>query len=1051
MYPGISAQWVAFCTGLERWPDAAYPLWRLWLAFWRMLPIGSETWRLNVSSAVAGAVAGALFCRYVIRWVFAALDSRIESPLMHRVPAIAVAAGGLTAFIFGASPGGWGASTRLGPFAFHILLVAWAFSLQQGFRFRHAMWRAYLLALLCGLAIIETSMFLLILPFLVASVAAALYRRRRLRPGPIVGLMLAGVAGIALALFCAHLLSPGERPVDWLLLMRRVAWLEFRSLRAAVPRFGWSWLLMLVAVPWVALQLRMGNKLLARNAPAAGIAVFLGLLVVTLLLFAGTPIPPWSVWEKTGRLPVLESAIVAMTGGWVATYWLAGWLMPPRVVDLLASAKWGMTRLMVAVSGAVCLTGGLILVFIAIHNAGQAGGRRGGFADQCAREILLQMNERSWLVTDGSLDLHLAHVARESGRELHLVNLSRSTDTNLTHRLREAVKGDASLLPHAERLVAALGIGPAAFISEWVAADPQVASKLALFGVQDFWGNANLPSLPEGFLVLARGTAGQPAAVPPLAATLDFRNRLLDVVSMRHVPRTPADLLRLRLRRHLARVLNERGVLLEDLRRNEEAYEAYEEALRFDSDNPSARINRAGLARQGVRPADKERAEAAETAALNACRSLPSPAGLVSTFGQVRNTTALAGVAGSWLRAGRHDLARMALSKAVEVAPEGQAQDAAQQMQACLGVLSGDHQESERLLRDILRRQPDSPLALRGLIGLELDRHDTASARSWLDRMRAQRPADACDLDEAVIELAENAPAAAASRLHRVIDAQPENTQALALLAVALVRQGLANEAADYVLPRLAKAVGKAMRPLYFEVVAMIETSRKPPAFQAARQAYRYASAMQPGRPDLVAHLLRLDLALRDRPAAAQDARRLLSMNPDNALGHFVMGTQAEASGDLATAQWHLTRSVATNGTLAAWNNLADILRRRGQLDEAERAARQALSLGTNNPAVLDTLAFIVLEKGRPDEAASLIQQVCREAPDDWRFALSAVRILRRADRRDDADRVLRELAGRQQSLPPEACREIATLSPPRTTAAKAASINLESAVDGDR
>lgn len=1029
MYPGVSAQWMACYVGTERWPDAAYPLWRLWLGFWRFLPLGSEAWRLNLSSAVAGALGGALLCRHMARWV-SAHDRLNESPLAQRVPAVATAAGTVTALLFGASPGGWAASTRLGPLAFHALLVAWAFSLQQGFGFRRALWRAYLLALLCGLAILETSMFLLVLPFLVVPVVAGLYGWRRLRPGAVAGLVLTGLAGVALAILCAGLLSRGEGAVDWTALPRRMARLEFRSLRTSVPRLGWIWLLATVAVPWVALRVWLGNKLLARSAPAMGVAVCLVLLVVTLALFAGAPIPPWPVWEEAGRLPVLESVLVAMTGGWVAAYWLAGWLLPQRVVTMLPDATSGRTRLAMAGSAAVCLAGTLFLAFATVRNGERADGRRGAFADRCAREILRQLEGRPWLATDGTLDLHLEHVARASGHNLHLVNLAGSRDLRQTQRLRDAVKADSSLAPHAERLVAALGLGPNAFLSEWLAIDPQVASKLALFGVLDLWANACLPSFPEGFLFMARGTPELPSAVPPLSATQESRNRLLEALSVRHESRIPVDRLRLCLRRHLARVLNERGVLLEDLHRGEEAYEAYEEALRFDPGSPSARLNRGGLARQGLRPADRERAAVAETNALEACKALPSPAVLVSTYGQVRDPAALAGTGGSWLLAGHPDMARTALSKAVEVAPAGQSQDAMRQSLAYFGTLSGDAQESETLFLEILSRQPNSPKALQGLIGLALGRNDVAAARGWLAKKRALEPADAtCDVDEASIEIAENAPAAAAKRLHRVIDAQPENAQALALLAVALVRQGLADAAEDDVLPRLAKAVGKAKHPLCFEVAGMIEAGRKPPALEAARHAFRNASAMQPGRPDLVAQLLRLDLALSDRPAAAHDARRLLSMTPDNALAHFVLGTQADAGGDLATAQWHLSRSVATNGILEAWNNLADVMRRRGQLDGAEYAVRQALALSTNNAAVLDTAAFIEMEKGRLAEAASLIQQACRLAPDDWRLALSAVRILRRADRRDDADGMLRRLLDRQQSLPQDARRELASLA----------------------
>ena len=99
---------------------------------------------------------------------------------------------------------------------------------------------------------------------------------------------------------------------------------------------------------------------------------------------------------------------------------------------------------------------------------------------------------------------------------------------------------------------------------------------------------------------------------------------------------------------------------------------------------------------------------------------------------------------------------------------------------------------------------------------------------------------------------------------------------------------------------------------------------------------------------------------------------------------HFMLGYQAELSGDLATAVEEYTRVVITDrNTAYVRTQLAGVLQKLERLEEAEILAREALSLEPEDTRAMTVLAQILNNQKRPAEAIELYEKVIASEPDN--------------------------------------------------------------------
>lgn len=1039
--PGESALLMARTLGIYPPDTPAHPLWRALVGAWGHLPSGTAPWSLNLLSACCGALAMGLLCRYVMRW----LHARIDVETLDSRPAwlASALAGIVAALAAGTSQPIWTAATRLHYLSFDLLLLMVAFNLLQDYEHQGRRLRAYLLAFLCGVGAVESIMFLLLAPFLITSLFIALYNRGQIPWRTVTGLAVTGLAGASLYALAAWLFAgtvptaPGEASAPWVSLMVDTWRNQLGQIRACLPRVGWLTLGLTVIAPWVVV-LFVASSALNRTVRDATYDIFH--LALTALCLAGLLRAPFLSWTivSGARLPVLEMTLVALTTGYLAGYWTTRFFDRLMLEEVEAEARrsareerqTGVRHFARTLAAAVGILLAVTLAAATLLNASLANGRRGQFVDRYAQALLDRLGTRTWLATDGLVDPHLAILASRSGRTLHLVNLIRERSPATIQRLQQSIRSEPLFAANRVRLLNTASLGASAFIQEWLSSDASAGERLAIMTMPDFWVEAGYTPMPEVFFYSgAHSVAGLTNGLTLETHTAAWQ-RLKPLLGDTS-PRDPTHTLRNALRHHLARLANDLGVVLEDAGQGEPAYEAYRLAGVIAADNLSAKLNRLVLVHKGMHPAERDEVEGDVAEVLASWKKREPSVTLTTRLnGYVRSPDAFVKLGLDWSRLGQPGMAAAALQRATRLVPDN-VQSPYQFTLASLHMEKGAAAQSTAIYRRALAENATNAPALLGLLEIALAAGQADEARAYLKQARAAGvPAEALALDDAAIDLVAGRTADAEKKLRALTDQDAKALPAWLLLVSTLVASGKAVEAETQVLPRLRAVAGKD-DGLYFvfSAEAAVARARGPSGYRATREALRRALGRRPGTRAIMEELLRIDFALRDRDSATRDARELLRLDRNDAFGNYVMGSLATESGQFAAAEDFLRRSVESQPTLAAWNDLAELLRRSKRLPEAELAVQQALKLQPDESAALDTWACILLDAGRLPEAAATATRALAKRPNDPRLQLTDARVKARAGNAAGARLIVQNLRGRSAQLPPALQTEIETLA----------------------
>jgi predicted Zn-dependent protease len=163
--------------------------------------------------------------------------------------------------------------------------------------------------------------------------------------------------------------------------------------------------------------------------------------------------------------------------------------------------------------------------------------------------------------------------------------------------------------------------------------------------------------------------------------------------------------------------------------------------------------------------------------------------------------------------------------------------------------------------------------------------------------------------------------------------------------------------------------------------------------------------------------------------ATENHAHALLRIDRDDALANYLMGTLLIDRNDLAGAEAYLRRSLASAPSSVVWNDLAETLRMRGKLDEAEKAVRQALAHDPKNAFAHDTLACILIDARRLPEAKLASATACELDPKAVPFKLTEVRILARTGDPIEAREMVRRLTQQTDYLSPRQRADLAAVA----------------------
>ncbi len=1022
VFPGQSAHLMAVYSGAETLDLPLHPMWGMVVSWLSTLSVLSLPLRLNLFSALCSVVSVVLMYRIMAYLIH---DTINEEYSVEHAPKVSVFAGAVSALAFLFAVPVWQAATRLQNESFDLMLAFVAAYLLVLFAARGGLVLLVVFALLYGMGIVESVIFIPLAPVFLAFLIYVLWKRGELSLYRVT--WMGALVAVAMSLYyvfawrffkgndCAAL---GMQSVlDVLVTVWKY---QVVQLRSGLPRVGWLILLLMSVVPWVAGGFASFRALNNERSWSQYILHFT-LSIIVVLGLTNVAISPWEMLRPVGRLPVCSYAMLAMLAGYLVAYWylLLKVERPKRGHEASVLTKqagdWLGLILTYPMAG--------LVVLAAIINAFECGGARGAFADRCAKEILDRMGGRTWLVTDGTLDPHLQIMARQRGMELNLLCLQK--DMNPAYLKSMAKQVERSRLfdqANLQRMKSTLDLGILPFIQDWFALDKEIEKKVAVFGVPDFWYTAGITPVPEFFFFAGSRDIKEFKGKPLLADYTVFWNEMEKVLPLsKKESDDPTILLRSNLRRHMGFVANNLGVLLEDIGNDKDAFTVYSYVhAKLDPENISALFNRFEMARRGVVSASANK-EVIERELKDFIGNLKQKYPLWSLsryYGYVRSPELFARLGWGWALSGQTGAALAGVNRAINLLPTDQRVGAMHAM-ASIYALSDDRSKTEAVYQDIMKSDPNNRSAMLGLARLAVQEGALEKAKLWLEKAaKSEDKRGVLGVEWAVIHLMNNDVGRARLSLQEATDLQPKNLQAWAMLAMVQLQQNEMDDIDRVILPKMENIAG-TVDNYFIQITRAQVAMKKGKNFQrAAREGFIRASMLRPDIPGVKDMILQLDIAMNDQENAELHARQVLRTNRKHPLANYVMGSLRLQEGSYGEAEDFLRRSVENNPSAAALNDLAEVLRRIRKFEEAEKFARAAVKLSPELYVAWETLGAVLLDANKDlDEAERAVRKAMELYTDDLRIRITLARILLKKGDVERAREAIRLLKSRASEL----------------------------------
>lgn len=350
------------------------------------------------------------------------------------------------------------------------------------------------------------------------------------------------------------------------------------------------------------------------------------------------------------------------------------------------------------------------------------------------------------------------------------------------------------------------------------------------------------------------------------------------------------------------------------------------------------------------------------------------------------------------------------LEKAVKAHPEA---IAAREGLVRYYLAKNDKAKALNLAKEAVSANPDNIQALALLASVQTATGAKADSIAGFKSLVEKNPkSPPAYMQLAIAQLADNQMGPARVNLNKAIELKPDYQIAQDML----LRLDLAEkkpEAALQIARQMQQQYPKS--PLGFLREGDISTINKNPA-QAAK-AYELALA----RDGKVASLIKLHRALKqagNENAAAKKLTDWIIQHPTDALarGYAAGESMAKGRNQEAIAQYQaLLKSNPNN--VATLNNLA-VLYQSEKNPQALPTAEQALKLAPQQPAVQDTLGWILVEQGQLPRGLDLLRQALAKVPKNASVRYHYAAALAKSGNKPEAKKELESVLASGQEFP---------------------------------
>jgi tetratricopeptide (TPR) repeat protein len=471
---------------------------------------------------------------------------------------------------------------------------------------------------------------------------------------------------------------------------------------------------------------------------------------------------------------------------------------------------------------------------------------------------------------------------------------------------------------------------------------------------------------------------------------------------------------------------NELGVLLEESGAFEAAYQAYSRAGQIDPMNVSAAIN--GYALSGTQKMYPEALDRLRKKIIAATSDRAFTAQrltwILQNYGTIRQQAYYLQQAETWSKGGARVVANEKIRKAFALSEQAGASSLVEN--ALFYVQTENSEKAEACYLAALEKDAANREALAGISTLMLIKRDTAEAEKWIQKaLAAGVGKEAVMYQTITLAVLKKERVQALTLLKEAIAKQPEDLRYWALQAEVLLDQGDTQVVENQLLPEMQKALKNPNHFLVHAVRGFLLRKKGPAHFLPARLSLIRALSLNAALPDIWNAVLELDLALNNPEFTETDARNLLNVDPEHALANYLLGSLLLTRGALREAEDFLRRSIEKRPTAAACNDLAEDLRLQTRLAEAEAIARQALNLEPGLLPAHDTLACILFDLGRYEEAAQTAAKAVAARPSHAPYQLTLLRVQIKQGDKDGVELRRKSLAESKVPIPAALLKEM--------------------------
>jgi len=942
VFPGRSADLVVKVLALEPRLTAAQPLW-FWLAK-ALTALSSSVFILNVFSAVCAACAVLLLSLLLRQVVLLWAESREKDPEQVNLLARAAALSG--GFALGLSPAFWSAATRahIGTFD-AVLVLVWGMFFLMFVRSRELRW-AYVFAVWGGLGAVESITFLWLAIPAALGCFWVLHLDLKLRAGRVAALSAAAATvflGFTALQALSFIGSEGHRLTGSLPLWRVAAETligDARLMLQCVTGTGWLLNFVVLILPWLfcagALVKYMRKSVgELSQADAPGMHLLAAVLALSVLLNAS--FSPWAIYGE--RYPwMIPYLLSAASFGWLTAYWYDSLTTYLESRPRMRLKPVRLSRI------AVTVVSVLLCAVAFLSHRRVSSGRTGEVVNRYAEAVIDAAGKCRWLISGGSFDSSLLVAAHKKGVRMSVLNSVRMN--NRLYREYAAGLFDDPQLGNACRL----GFTP--LMREWFGRKKVASESVAVVSLCDLWLAAEMQPLPN-VLVFTGLPQDQGADVKALWERHQQSWAELEILLQPESTALPAfAAFRSECRRHVSRVANNLGVWLEDQGEVSLAEQAYQRSRIFEPYNVSALLNLGALLRKGQVSGDVEALKAELAQFVDAAPQLQWWS-LTQRYGYVQNPKAYVAIGEAWAVAGQPAVYAACLRKAEKLGGTPAEESVWLAQLGRVYLSEGKVEESRLLLAQQMRERPDDPVVALGLARLALDTNDVRSACVWLERTDAAvKESDELALQAAALYNRAGEQERAKKLLQGIIDHRYDNLDAWSMLAgIALNQKD--ETAVDLCLREIQRLEnGRGFSGAVTESLRAFGHGD----LKAARDLFDEALRYSPRSVETLERILRLDLVLGVRPSTDENARYLASLSTENAFAPYVLGVQHMRADEMDKALPWLEKSVSLAPVPDALNDLAWVLMELGDLQVAEKRAREAVEAAPKFSGAWDTL-----------------------------------------------------------------------------------------------